>query len=259
MGIWNNQLILYPTPPDSANTDALDGDITASVTTILLDSVSGFQPQGRVIIGSEVISYTNLNVSDTLNGSHTAAAVTITVDSTTGFPSAGTITIGSEDITYSGTTATTFTGATRGANSTTPAAYSDGEAVSATTLNGCIRGLEETTAATHSDDDTVTARDIIYSGHKEPKELADISDETQIPDPLVLVYGTAMELALGKLGNPALHDRMKIKYDQSMKRLRNKFGRKGTAYYYRIKDKNEVVSDTSRFRDPNRYPNNINL
>lgn len=256
-GIWNNDIFLHPTPNTAAETDTLDGDITASVTVILLDDVSGFQPQGRIIIGSEVISYTSLNITNKLNGAHTAAATTITVDSTSNFPSAGTITIGSEDITYTGVTSTTFTGCTRGANSTTAAAYVDDEGVSATTLNGCIRGLEETTAATHSDADTVTQRDIIYSAHREPEELADYDDETAIPDPLVLAYGAAMELALGKLGNLGLHDRLKLKYDESISRLRDKFGRKGTSSYYRIKDKDEVITDTSGYRNPNDYPTGI--
>ena len=256
-GIWGNDIYLYPTPSDAASADTLDGDITASATIILLEDTSDFQPQGRIIISSEVISYTSLNVSDNLDGAHTAAVTTITVDSTTGFASAGTITIGSEDITYTGVTGTTFTGCTRGANSTTAVAYADGYKVTATTLNGCVRGLEETTAAVHSDTDAVTQRDIVYSGHREPSELTDTSDETNIPDPLVLAYGAAMELALGKLGNPGLHDRMKIKYDQALERLRDKFGRKGTFSYYKIKDKSEVVTDTGRFVNPNDYPTNI--
>lgn len=256
-GIWNNDIRLYPTPDSDANTDTLDGAITASATIILLDSTLGFQAEGRVIIDSEVISYTNLNLSTKLDGTHTAVVTTITVDSTTNFPSAGTITIGSEDITYTGTGATTFTGCTRGANSTTAVAYSDEEPVSATTLNGCIRGLEMTTAATHSDATTVTDRDIIYSGHREPDELVDTSDETNIPDPMVLVYGSAMELAIGKLGDQVLHDRFKMKYDQSLDRLRDKFGRKATYAFYRIKDKEEVVTDTNRLRNPNDFPLNL--
>lgn len=62
---------------------------------------------------------------DLLNGAITDSATTITVDDTTGFSSTGTIRIESEDITYTGKTATTFTGCTRGANATTPAAHSD--------------------------------------------------------------------------------------------------------------------------------------
>ena len=57
------------------------------------------------------------------------AVTTIPVDSTTGFASTGTILIGSELITYSGKTATTFTGATRGAEGTTAAAHADNAVV----------------------------------------------------------------------------------------------------------------------------------
>tara|TARA_Y100000004_G_C8901864_1_gene406761 strand:+ start:104 stop:1030 length:927 start_codon:yes stop_codon:yes gene_type:complete len=60
-----------------------------------------------------------------LNGSLNSSATTITVDSTTGFSSTGTLYIESEQITYTGTSSTTFTGCTRGANSTTAASHSD--------------------------------------------------------------------------------------------------------------------------------------
>ena len=66
------------------------------------------------------------NVTATLlNGSLNDSATTITVDSTTNFSSTGTIYIESEQITYTGTSSTTFTGCTRGANSTTAASHSD--------------------------------------------------------------------------------------------------------------------------------------
>ncbi|MDC1067434.1 hypothetical protein OAQ56_05435, partial [Alphaproteobacteria bacterium] len=55
----------------------------------------------------------------------------ITVDTTAGFPSSGTLVIGTEQITYTGTTATTFTGITRGANATTAAAALDDATVKA--------------------------------------------------------------------------------------------------------------------------------
>ena len=60
-----------------------------------------------------------------LNGSLTDSATTITVNSTTGFSSSGTLHIANEQVTYTGTTSTTFTGVTRGANSTTAAAHAD--------------------------------------------------------------------------------------------------------------------------------------
>ena len=61
----------------------------------------------------------------TLDGSLSDSATTVTVASTTGFDSAATIHIGNEEITYTGTTSTTFTGATRGAGGTTASAHSD--------------------------------------------------------------------------------------------------------------------------------------
>ena len=186
--IWNNDLFLYPTPADDANADTLDGDITATDTTITLDDATGFQPSGRVIIGSEIISYDNTSSTD---------------------------------------------------------------------LQGCKRGLEESTAAIHLDGVAVTERNIIYTANREPNELREIMDETLVPDPLALVYGTAMELALGKLGNQGMHDRMKVKYDQAMDRLRDKFGRKGTSSYYTIRDKDDIVRDVGALRDPNQFPTNI--
>ena len=60
-----------------------------------------------------------------LNGALNDSATTVTVDSTEDFPTSGTVTIGTEDITYTGKTDTTFTGCTRGANSTSAAAHDD--------------------------------------------------------------------------------------------------------------------------------------
>ena len=60
-----------------------------------------------------------------LDGALTDSATTVTVNSTTGFDSTGTIFVGNEQITYTGTSSTTFTGCTRGANDTTAAAHSD--------------------------------------------------------------------------------------------------------------------------------------
>ena len=82
------------------------------------------------LYGTEVIAargesvYRSTSASNTLSGALTDAATTVTVASTTGFSATGTIIIGAEQITYTGLTATTFTGCTRGANSTTAAAHS---------------------------------------------------------------------------------------------------------------------------------------
>ena len=127
-------------------------------------------------------------VDTTLTSAVPSATSTADIDvvSTTGFAASGTIVIGSEIITYSGTTATSFTGITRGANaqiyypigqpvaannvtitvdSTTnfpPAgtivigneliSYTG---VGATTFTGCTRGARGTTAAPHADNSVV--------------------------------------------------------------------------------------------------------
>lgn len=69
------------------------------------------------------------NLSTVLDGGITAGDTTITVADTTGFPSVGIITIDLEAIHYTGTTATTFTGCTRGFDGTTAAAHSDTQTV----------------------------------------------------------------------------------------------------------------------------------
>ena len=85
--------------------------------------------QGDILAARGEKIFSSTNDSTTLDGAVLVGDTTITVQSTTGFPTAGTILIGTEQITYTGTTATTFTGCTRGANGTTAAGYSTGTAV----------------------------------------------------------------------------------------------------------------------------------
>jgi hypothetical protein len=68
-------------------------------------------------------------VTTTLSSAIDDDDTTIPVVSTSSFDSTGTIIIDSENITYTGTTSTTFTGATRGAESTTAASHSTGATV----------------------------------------------------------------------------------------------------------------------------------
>lgn len=72
----------------------------------------------------------------TLTGAHSSSVTTITVASTTGFPSAGIIVVNNEAMLYTGTTATTFTGVTR--------------------------GYLNTVATSHANADTVASRDSIF-------------------------------------------------------------------------------------------------
>ena len=171
--------------------------------------------------------------STTLNGNVTATATDVILTASSSFNAPGRILVDSEVIGFE---------------------FVDSDNL---TLKGCTRGLEGTTAAAHLSLAVVTNRDIIYSAHEEPINLVDISDETQIPDPEVLVYGSAMDIALGKLQDQVLHDRFKAKYDDAMSKLRDKFGKKFTFINFRIKDKDEVITDDSRLRDPNQYPQNF--
>ena len=68
-------------------------------------------------------------VTTTLTSSVDDDDTTIPVSSTSSFDSTGTIIIDSETITYTGTSSTTFTGATRGAESTTAASHSSAATV----------------------------------------------------------------------------------------------------------------------------------
>jgi hypothetical protein len=169
----------------------------------------------------------------TLDGGITASATSITLASVDDLQAPGRILIEDEVISFE---------------------YIDSDNVA---LEGCERGIEGTTAAIHATGTAVTYRDIIYSGHEEPTNLVDTADETKIPDPEVLIYGGAMDIAIGKLQDQVLHDRFKAKYDESKSNLENKFGKKFTFINFRIKDKSEVVTDDGRFRDPNYPPTNL--
>ena len=80
-----------------------------------------------------IYAYDNTNLSTLLSGGISDTDTTITVDSTTDFEAVGTITIDDENITYTGKTSTTFTGCTRGADSTTAASHVDDSTVTRST------------------------------------------------------------------------------------------------------------------------------
>ena len=91
-------------------------------------------PEFWVVCGlTAIYAYDNTNLSTLLNGGIDDTVTTVTVDSTTNFEDAGTITVGSENISYTGKTSTTFTGCTRGADSTTAASHVDDSTVTRST------------------------------------------------------------------------------------------------------------------------------
>ena len=87
---------------------------------------------GEVVASRGESVYRSTDASSSVSGTLADAATTVTVTSTTGFSTTGTLLIGSEQITYTGLTTTTFTGCTRGANSTTAVAHSDADLVNQT-------------------------------------------------------------------------------------------------------------------------------
>ena len=119
----------------------------------------------------------------TLDGALTDSATTITVASTTGFDSTGTIFIENEQITYTGTTSTTFTGATRGANDTTAVAHDSATQVAQFEQGGVPQYVSRT-----PDNNFLLypfptkAFTIKYDFFSFPTDMSASTDTTTIPD-----------------------------------------------------------------------------
>jgi hypothetical protein len=116
------------TASSAANADATGGGtVTASYQINVGQAVFGYAAGwGAGLWGGFVLGAKQTTLTAALDASNT----TITVASTTGFSNAsGTLLIDQELATYTGNTATTFTGATRGANGTLAATHSNGSIV----------------------------------------------------------------------------------------------------------------------------------
>lgn len=126
---------------DSAGAGASPGEVTFNTITGDDEAdASGRAEWGRIYRASDTAPGSSGDSDDRrldfavggetlLNGAINSSVTTITVDRTSAFPTSGTILIGAEQITYTGKTDTTFTGCTRGANSTSAASHSDNAAV----------------------------------------------------------------------------------------------------------------------------------
>lgn len=121
-----------------------------------------------------------------------------------------------------------------------------------TTFTGLLRAQEGTTAATHSNGDTITERDIVYSCHTEPDDLINTQDRTSIPEPDILAYGTAIDLA-PFVGKENLIQFLEGKYLRRIKDLKDKYSSKQSSQFGHIKDMN-----ISNYANPNNYPTSIN-
>ena len=121
--------------------------------------------------------------STTTSTTHTDSVTTITVSSTTGFDSAGTLFIGNEQITYTGTTSTTFTGCTRGANSTTAATIASG--ITVTQFDG--GGIPEFVVRTPDNNYLlypfpIKSVTIKFDYYTFPTDMSAHGDTTTVPD-----------------------------------------------------------------------------
>ena len=121
--------------------------------------------------------------STTLNGTHTDSVTTLTLVSSTGFATEGTVFVGSEEISYTAVSGNTLTGCTRGANSTTAAAYSSGVVVTQFDNGGVpqyiVRTLDNNYLLYPFPDKEYT---LLYDYFTFPDDLSAHGDTTTIPD-----------------------------------------------------------------------------
>ena len=134
-------------------------------------------------ISKEFASQEDEIQSTTLDGTHTNSVTTLTLVSSTGFAASGSVFIGSEEITYTAVSGNTLTGCTRGANSTTAAAYSSGVTVTQFDNGGVpqyiVRTLDNNYLLYPFPDKEYT---LIYDYFTFPSDLTAHGDTTSIPD-----------------------------------------------------------------------------
>ena len=137
------------------------------------------------------VKSTTVNATDGLS----ASVTTITVASTTDFSSTGTLYIGGEQITYTGISGNDFTGCTRGANSTTAAAISNGTTVTQFDNGGVPRNIVRTPDNNYLlypfPDKQYT---LVFDYFTFPSDLSAHDDTTSIPDrfgPVIVDGATA--------------------------------------------------------------------
>ena len=114
-----NKYVLLEFNDTNLSTSSKTGSDEMLMTTLL----------GRTLIAARG-SVIGKAASTFVTQAHTNSVTTLTVDDTSAFASSGTVYIGSEIITYSGKSATTFTGCSRGASSSSAAAYTTNDIVS---------------------------------------------------------------------------------------------------------------------------------
>jgi hypothetical protein len=132
----------------------------------------------------------------TLSETHTASVTTITVASTSGFDATGSLFIGNETLSYTAIgSSTTFTGVTRGASSTTAAAYASG-----VTVTQFTDGAVPTHVVRTPDNNyllypyPIKSYSLKYDYYTFPTDMSAYGDTTTIPDrfaPVIVDGATA--------------------------------------------------------------------
>ena len=121
--------------------------LTIFPTTAQMDAIEA--PASRPVLPN--VTYTEYTVtggqSTNLTGAINDSTTTIPVVSTAGWPTTGYFMIDTEEITYTGLTATTFTGAVRGANATAAASHGNARMVSRSRVIMIAEGPNEGLAA----------------------------------------------------------------------------------------------------------------
>jgi hypothetical protein len=119
-----------------------------------------------------------------------------------------------------------------------------------------MRGREGTTAAIHLTGLTVTERDIVYSVHVEPTDLLTVQDKTAVPEPEILCYGAAIDLAVF-CGKAKMIPSWQAIWDRKVKSLEEKYSSKQTAQFGRVKDPRERLESIANYGNPNNFPESI--
>ena len=160
-------------------------------------------------------------VTTTLSTSHTDSVTTITVASTTGFDSSGTLFIGNEQVTYTGTTSTTFTGATRGAGSTTASAHDSGVQVAQFTDGGLPQFIVRTPDNNYLLYPFPTkSYSIKFDYFTFPSDMSAHSDTTSIPDRFApIIADGATAFVYQYRGETAQYQLNMQRFDQGRKNM----------------------------------------
>jgi hypothetical protein len=187
-------VVRYSIPTDAKTVDyntfrlVKDGDLGNSGGKLSIIDYNDY-------VSSYITQEDQINTT-TLSETHTASVTTITVASTSGFDATGSLFIGNETLSYTAIgSSTTFTGVTRGASSTTAAAYASG-----VTVTQFTDGAVPTHVVRTPDNNyllypyPIKSYSLKYDYYTFPTDMSAYGDTTTIPDrfaPVIVDGATA--------------------------------------------------------------------